>query len=47
MSCIPEAFEATQAEVVPTWDGDRVDEDIQTDAAPKLLLRQRKGHVSD
>ena len=44
---VPEAFDAAQAVVVSTWDGDGVLEHIQTDAAQKLILGQRKGHVPD
>lgn len=47
MSHIPEAFDASQAEIVPTWNGDGVVEDIQADAALKLFLGQCRGHVSD
>lgn len=37
-SGVPEALDALQAEVVSTWDGGGVVEEIQTDAAVKLLL---------
>lgn len=46
-SCIPEVFDAFQAVIVPTWDGGGIVEDIQTDAASKLFLSQRRGHISD
>lgn len=35
----PEAFDAVQAEVVSTRDGDGVGVDVQTDAAPELVFR--------
>lgn len=45
---IPEALDAVQAKVVTTWDGGRVGEDVQADAALELILqRNGKGHVCD
>lgn len=42
---IPEAFNAVHAKVMPAWDGDGVDVGVQTDAAPKLLLKLHGSHV--
>lgn len=43
---IPEAFDAVQAKVVSTWDGDRIVVSVQTDAAPELHIRWHRGCVS-
>lgn len=46
--CIPETFDAVQAEVVSTGDGGGVGVDFQTDATLELLLeRHGEGHVCD
>lgn len=44
-SRIPVVFDATPAVIVAAWDGDRVVENILTDAAPKLLLGDCRGHA--
>lgn len=41
---IPEVLDAFQAEIMATWDGDRVGEAVPTDDAQKLLLSERRGH---